>query len=141
MQKLWPPLNAVDYGGYVGQIKTDVGGVYAGFAGINGLRFLKQYNEYGLSKIPVFGNPTCVDEGIRRNMGDEALGVYSASWYSAALDTPTNRKWVQTMRGEYKEDPGYCTIGGYLGMLFLEAGMKAVQGRIEDKGAFMKAAV
>src|SRR6202521_1738394 len=55
VQKLWPPLNVADYGSYVGQIKPDVGGVYAGFAGINGLRFLKQYNEYGLSKVPVFG--------------------------------------------------------------------------------------
>src|SRR6185436_20349629 len=30
-QKLWPPLNAPDYGGFVGQLKTDVDGVYAGF--------------------------------------------------------------------------------------------------------------
>src|SRR5712691_2546546 len=29
--------------------------------------------------------PTCVDEGILKNMGDEALGVYSASWYSATI--------------------------------------------------------
>src|SRR5216117_451569 len=62
VQRLWSPLNAVDYGSYVGQIKPDVDAVYAGFAGINGLRFLRQFNEYGLkSKIAVLGNPTCVD--------------------------------------------------------------------------------
>jgi branched-chain amino acid transport system substrate-binding protein len=87
VQKLWPPLNVGDYGSYASQIRPDADGVYAGFAGINGLRFLKQYAEYGVKK-PVFGNPTCVDEGILKNMGDEALGVYSASWYSAELDTP-----------------------------------------------------
>jgi branched-chain amino acid transport system substrate-binding protein len=75
VQKLWPPLNVPEYGAYVSQIKSGVDGVYAGFAGINGLRFLKQYAEYGMKKTPVFGNPTCVDEGILRNMGDEALGV------------------------------------------------------------------
>ena len=42
-QKLWSPLNAVDYGSYVAQIKTNVDAVYAGFAGVNGL--LKQFNE------------------------------------------------------------------------------------------------
>ena len=43
------------------------------------------------------------------------------------------------MCAEYKEDPGYWTIGSYLGVLFLEAGTKAVNGRVEDKAAFMKA--
>ena len=37
VQKLWPPLNAVDYGSYAGEIKTNVDAVYAGFAGTNGL--------------------------------------------------------------------------------------------------------
>src|SRR4051794_29261095 len=105
VQKLWPPLNVPEYGSYLGQLKGDVGGVYAGFAGINGLRFLKQYNEYRASKVPVFGTPTCVDEGILRNMGDEALGVYSASWYSAALDTPENKRFVDGVMKEYKVVP------------------------------------
>ena len=48
--------------------------------------------------------------------------MITAGTYSAAIDTPTNRKWVQAMRAEYKDDPGYCTIGGYLGVLFIEAG-------------------
>src|SRR6266480_4563425 len=74
VQKLWPPLNVPEYSVYVSQIKPDVDGVYAGFPGINGLRFLKQYAEFGFKRIPVFGNPTCVDEGVLRNMGDEALG-------------------------------------------------------------------
>jgi len=139
VQKLWPPLNAVDYGGYVGQIKTDVGGVYAGFAGINGLRFLKQYNEYGLSKIPVFGNPTCVDEGILRNMGDEALGVYSASWYSAALDTPENKRFVDAVMKEFQVVPGFYTAGTYVAAMYLEAALNAIKGRFEDKPAFLRA--
>jgi branched-chain amino acid transport system substrate-binding protein len=139
VQKLWPPLNAVDYGGYVGQIKTDVGGVYAGFAGINGLRFLKQYNEYGLSKIPVFGNPTCVDEGVLRNMGDEALGVYSASWYSAALDTPENKRFVDAVMKEFQVVPGFYTAGTYVAAMYLEAALNAIKGRFEDKPAFLRA--
>lgn len=63
--------------------------MYAGFAGINGLRLLRPYAEFGL-KQPVLGNPTVVDAGILRTMGDEALGGYSASGYSAELDTPEN---------------------------------------------------
>src|SRR5512138_1278802 len=47
-QKVFSPLNAPDYGSYIAQIKPDVDAVFLGFAGANGFRFLKQYNEYGL---------------------------------------------------------------------------------------------
>jgi branched-chain amino acid transport system substrate-binding protein len=139
VQKLWPALNVPEYGSQVSQIKTNVDGVYAGFAGINGLRFLKQYAEYGLKKIPVFGNPTCVDEGILRNMGDEALGVYSASWYSAELDTPENKRFVQAVLAEYKVIPGFYTAGTYVAGMYVEAALEAVKGKFEDKDAFVRA--
>ena len=139
VQKLWPPLNVPEYGPYVSQIKPDVDGVYAGFAGINGARFLRVYNAFGMKKIPVFGNPTCVDEGILRNMGDEALGVYSASWYSAELDTPENKRFVQAVQAEYKVTPGFYTAGTYVSGLYLEAALNAVKGKFEDKAAFVKA--
>ena len=139
VQKLWPPLNVPEYGAYVSQIKSGVDGVYAGFAGINGLRFLKQYAEYGMKKTPVFGNPTCVDEGILRNMGDEALGVYSASWYSAELDTPENKRFVQAVLAEYKVVPGFYTAGTYVSGMYLEAALEAVKGKFEDKAAFVRA--
>ena len=139
VQKLWPPLNVPDYGSFIGQLKTNVDGIYAGFAGINGLRFLKQYAEFGFKRIPVFGNPTCVDEGVLRNMGDEALGVYSASWYSAALDTAENRRFVQAVLAEYKVVPGFYTAGTYVSGMYLESALNAVKGRFEDKPAFVRA--
>ncbi len=138
VQKLWPPINVPDYGSYIALLKPSVDAIYAGFGPTNGQRFLRQYREYGM-KLPVLGMVTTTEESSLKSMGDEALGVITAGTYSAALDTPANRKWVQAMRAEYKEDPGYCTIGGYLGALFLEAGMKAVNGRVEDKRAFMNA--
>ena len=138
VQRLWPPLNVPDYGNYIAQIKPDVDGVYAGFAGTNGVRFLKQYKEYQLKPV-VLGNPTAVDEGILKLMGDEALGVYSASWYSAALDTPDNRRFVQAVQNEYKVTPGFYTAGTYTAGLWLEAALKIVNGRFEDKPAFVRA--
>ena len=91
VQKLWPPLSTSDYGAFIVQIKADIDAVYIGFAGVNGLRFLKQFAEYGLrDKLPVLGNTTSTDEGILRSMGDEALGVVTAGWYAAGAETPDN---------------------------------------------------
>jgi branched-chain amino acid transport system substrate-binding protein len=140
VQKLWSPLNAVEYGNYVGQIKPNVDAVYAGFAGINGLRFLKQFNEYGLkSKIAVLGNPTCVDEGVLKNMGDEALGVLTASWYASTIDSPDNKRFVKAVMDEYKVIPGFYTAGTYTAGLFLEEALKGINGTFEDKAAFVRA--
>jgi len=140
VQKLWSPLNAVDYGSYLGEIKQNVDAVYAGFAGANGLRFLRQFSEYGLKpKMAVLGNPTCVDEGVLKNMGDEALGVVTASWYTSTIDTPDNKRFVQAVLDEYKAAPGFYTAGTYTAGLFLEDALKQVNGKFEDSAAFVRA--
>jgi branched-chain amino acid transport system substrate-binding protein len=138
VQKLWPPLNAPDYGSFIGQLKGSVDGVYAGFAGSNPLRFLRAYREYGMKPI-VMGNPTLTDEGILKNMGDEALGVYTASWYAVDHDTPDNHRFVASIRKEYNVTPGFYTAATYTSGLWIEAAMKLVKGRFEDKAAFLEA--
>jgi len=140
VQKLWPPLNAPEYSAYIAQIKPDVDAVYLGFAGINPLRFLKQYAEYGLKeKIPVLGNTTATDEGILRTMGDEALGVVTAGWYAAGLDTADNKKFVAGINADYRHDPGFYTAGTYEALLIVEAALSAVGGKTDDAAAFLKA--
>ncbi len=138
VQKLWPPLNVADYGSYIGQLKQNVDAIYAGFAGANGLRFLKQYKEYGM-KMPVLGSMTTADEGVLRQMGDEALGVVTGGWYAAGIDSPENQRFVAAVNKEYGVDPGYYTLGAYSAAALVEAAAKAVNGRVEDKDAFMKA--
>ena len=138
VQKLWPPLNVPDYGAYIGQLKTNVDAVYAGFAGANGLRFLKQYKEYGM-KMPVLGSATTTDEGILKQMGDEALGVITGGFYAAGIDTPENHRFVGVVNKEFGADPGYYTVGAYSAGLLVEIAVKAVGGKIENKAAFMKA--
>ena len=140
VQKLWSPLNVADYGTYIGQIKPNVDAVFAAFAGGNGIKFLKQYNEYGLkAKIPVLGAMTTVDEGILKSMGNEALGVVSAGWYTATIDNPSNKKFAAEILKDYKQDPGYYSIGAYGAALMLEEAVKAVNGKVEDKEKFMAA--
>ena len=138
VQRLLPPLNVPDYGSYIAQIKRDVDAVYAGFAGANGFRFLRQYREYGL-KLPVLGSMTTADEGILRQMGDEAIGVVSGGWYSAAIDSPENKRFVAAVNKEYGADPGYYTLGAYSAGALVEAAARALKGKVEDKDAFMKA--
>ena len=140
VQKLWPPLNAPEYGVYLAQIKPDVDAIYTGFAGSNPLRFLKAFASFGLQgKMAVLGNTTMTDEGILKVMGDEAVGVYTGGWYAAGLNTPDNKKFVAGINAEYKHDPGFYTAGPYTALLIIEEALKVTGGKTDDAPAFLKA--
>ena len=140
VQKMFSPLTVPDYATYIAQLKTNVDGFFIGFAGSNGFRYLRQFNEYGLrGKVNVVGGMTALDEAVLRNMGDEALGIVTACWYSAELDNPVNRKFSPAFRAEAKYDPGFYAAATYTDAAVLEAALNAVQGKIEDKKAFMAA--
>ena len=122
------------------QIKRDVDAIYLGFAGSNPLRFLKQFDEAGLrGKIAVLGNTTSTDEGILKVMSEEAVGTYSAGWYTAMLDTPDNKKFVSAINADFGHDPGFYTAGPYTALLIIEEALKATRGRTEDAALFLKA--
>ena len=137
VQKLWPPLNAPDYGTFIAQIK-EVDAIFMSFAGSNGFRFFKQFKEYG-GTTPILGGMTAVDEAVLQQMGGDAVGTISTNWYSAQLDNPSNRAFVAGMQAEYKADPGYYAAGTYVAAQVMDAALKQVGGRIEDKDAFFKA--
>jgi branched-chain amino acid transport system substrate-binding protein len=139
IQKLFPPLTAPDYGSYVAQIKN-ADAIFLGTAGSNGFRFLRQFIEYGLKdKMAVIGGMTALDESVLRNMGDEALGILTTSWYSAELDNPSNRIFAPAFRKEYKYDPGYYAASTYVCAEVLEAALKSINGKLDDKKALMDA--
>jgi branched-chain amino acid transport system substrate-binding protein len=140
VQKMFPPLTVPDYATYLAQLKTNIDAIFLGFAGSNGFRWYKQFNEYGLKgKVNVVGGMTAFDEAVLRNMGDEVLGVITACWYSAEIDNAPNRKFVAAFRSEFKYDPGFYAAATYVEGAVLEAALQAVNGKIEDKAAFMKA--
>ena len=139
IQKLFPPLTAPDYGTYIAQLKN-ADAIFLGFAGSNGFRFLRQFNEYGLqAKLIPVGGMTALDESVLRNMGDEALGIITTCWYSAELDNPQNKIFAPAFRAENKYDPGFYAAATYTEGAVLEAALKTTNGAIEDKPAFMKA--
>ena len=139
IQKLFPPLTVPDYGSYVAQLKN-ADAIFLGFAGSNGFRFLRQFVDYGLKdKMQVIGGMTALDEAVLRNMGDEALGIITTCWYSAELDAKPNQTFAPAFRKEFKYDPGFYAASTYVNGAVLEAAVKAVNGKVEDRPALMAA--
>src|SRR5213080_2272650 len=140
VQKLWPPLNAADFAPYLAQLRRDVDAVYCVFSGADALRFAKQYADAGLKeRIPLIGGGTFTDEHVLRTMGDEVLGVVTALHYSAALQTPANKKFAGAYEAKYKQVPSYCSEGMYVAGMALKAALEATGGDIENVDKFVNA--
>src|SRR5574341_1489930 len=133
LQKLWPPLGTADFGPYLAQLRRDVDAIYAVFSGADALRFAKQFSDVGLKgRLPLIGGGTFTDEHVLRTMGDEALGIVTALHYSAALDTPANKKFVQAYQARFGQVPSYYSEGTYVAGQALDAALKATGGQADD---------
>jgi branched-chain amino acid transport system substrate-binding protein len=140
VQKLWPPLGTADFAPYISQLKRDVDAIYAQFSGADALRFGKQFAEAGLKeRLPLIGGGTFVDEHVLRVQGDEVLGVITALHYSAALQTPANKKFAAAYEAKYKQIPSYYSEGTYVAGVALKAALEAVGGDIENVDKFLAA--
>jgi branched-chain amino acid transport system substrate-binding protein len=140
VQRMFPPLTVPDYGTYLAQLKTNIDGIFLGFAGSNGFRFLRQMNEYGLiRKVTPVGGMTALDEAVLRNMGDEALGIVTSCWYSAEIENAINKRFVANFRVDHGYDPGFYAAATYTEAAVLDQTLQKIGGKIEDKQAFMKA--
>jgi branched-chain amino acid transport system substrate-binding protein len=139
VQKIFTPLATPDYGSYVASVKS-ADAIFLGTAGSNGFRFLRQFIEYGLKdKMAVIGGMTALDESVLRNMGDEAVGILTTSWYSAELDNPLNKVFAPAFRKQTKYDPGFYAASTYVSGAVLETALKAIKGNVEDKKALVAA--
>jgi branched-chain amino acid transport system substrate-binding protein len=140
VQKLWPPLGTTDFGPFLAQIKRDANAVFAVMVAASALRFPKQYQDAGLkARLPLIGGGTTFDEFVLPALGDEAIGAITPLIYSAAIDTPVNRRFVKEYRTKYGKVPSYYSETCYTAARWINEAAKAVGGNVEDKDKFLAA--
>ena len=139
VKKLWPPLVTPDYTPYIAQI-GDVDCVFNGFAGSNPVKFMRSYADLGLkAKVPLLSGWTAMDDALLKSLGDEAVGVISASWYSADGQSASNKQFVADMQKDYQVLPGGYSAGMYIAGQCVEAAIHKLDGKADDRKAFAEA--
>ncbi|MFL5207767.1 MAG: ABC transporter substrate-binding protein [Microvirga sp.] len=139
VKKLWPPLVTPDYTPYIAQI-GDVDGVFNGFAGSNPVKFMRSYADLGLkAKIPLTAGWTALDDALLKSVGDEAVGVISATYYTADHDSPSNKRFVAAMAKDYGVLPGAYSAAMYIAGQCVEAALGKTGGKSDDKKALSDA--
>ncbi len=139
VQRIWTPLSIQDYAPYLASLKKDIDGVYACHTGGLSPRFLKTWSDTGLKSIPLVGIGTLTDENVLKGMGDEAIGVITSLHYSAALDTPANKKFSAAYEKRFGRSTSLYSAQGYTGARFYYEALKAINGEAENKEKFVAA--
>jgi len=139
-QKIWVPLNALDFAPYLTQVNRDVDAVCAVFVAAQGVRFIKQYADYGLKgRLPLIGSGVMTDEHVIRNLGDEAVGAVGALIWAPTLATPANRTYLKLAEAKVGKTPAYFTAVMYSAGRWVAEAAKIVEGRVEERERFLAA--
>ena len=139
VKKLWPPLVTPDYTPYIAQI-SNVDCVFNGFAGSNPVKFMRAYADLGVKdKIPLLAGWTAMDDALLKSLGDEAVGVISAAWYSSEANTPSNKRFVEAMQKAYGVLPGGYSAGMYVAGQCVEAAIQVLGDKADDRAALAAA--
>ena len=140
VQRIWVPLNALDFAPYLTQVNRDVDAVCAVFVAAQGVRFIKQYADYGLkARLPLIGSGVMTDEHVIRNLGDEAVGAVGALLWAPTLATPANRTYLKLAEAKVGKTPAYFTAIMYSAGRWVAEAAKIVEGRVEDRERFQAA--
>jgi branched-chain amino acid transport system substrate-binding protein len=139
---LWSPLGTADFSSYLTQIKAvldQADAVSPMLFGADGVRFFKQYREFGMDKpMYVFGDVT--EQTIFLDqVGEDAIGAKAYWNYSPYLDNPVNNSFRIAYKDAFKRLPGGFSMHAYAAMQFLDAAATKLQGNIGDFQKFKAA--
>lgn len=135
--ELYVPLGQLDFSGELAQIAaSQPAAVYAFMPGGMGVNLVKQWNQAGLSSIPLMSAFT-VDETTLPAEQDAALGMLTASNWAPDLDTPGNAEFVKAFEADYGRVPSLYAVGGYDAVMLIDSAVK--KAGTEDKAALRAA--
>lgn len=136
------PLAAVDFAAELAQIRAaNPDAVHAFMVGNGGIAFVKQYAQAGLQgKIPLFGTDAMSTPLQWPAMGDATVGMTVSTSWSYEFDNKPNKKFVAAYRAKNDgRPPAIFAALQYDAIMMLDAAVRQVDGKIEDKQALRAA--
>jgi len=140
VQKLWVPLNALDFAPYLAQLRRDVDVVVQVLVAAQAVRFARQYEEFGLrGRLPLIGSGVFTDQSALKSMGEEAVGIVTALIWAPTLTTRANQEFLKLTAARGIPVPSYFTAVMYSAGRWLVEAARAVNGQVEDRERFLAA--
>ena len=141
VQQFWHPLNTADFSPYLGQIADlKVDAIFAMETGADATRFIQQYSSFGLkAKTPLLVAMNGTDQSVIRTLGEECEGIISPAHFAEGSDNPVTQKFAKEYEAKYGKIPSLYGFSMYSGVMWIDAALKKMGGKVEDREAFIDA--
>ena len=114
--------------------------VYAFFSGSQAVRFVRQYDEFGLrARSKLCGAGFLTESDVLPAQGQSALGIITGHFYSTLLDNPANKAFVRAFRAKYARTPDGFAVQGYDSAQVIVHALTATGGDTRDKARLLEA--
>ena len=139
--EVYTKLGQLDYSAELAEIRAaKPDALYVFLPGGMGINCIKQFVGAGLSKdvtllVPGFGS----DQDIIRPVGDAMLGIFDTAHWALDLPNAANKRFVAEFEKEYKRLPSVFAAQGYDTAMLIDAAVRDVKGKLEDKEAVRRA--
>ena len=141
IQQFWHPINTADFSPYLAQIRNaGADAVFVMETGADANRFIKQFQNFGLQgKLPMYGAMNLTDQSVIRTLGAESGGIISSAHFAEGSDNAATKKFVAEYSAAYEKLPSIYGFSLYSGAMWIAEAIKKINGRVEDKTAFLNA--
>ena len=135
--EVYTQLQQLDYGTELSRLRAaKPDAVYIFLPGGLGINFIKQFVGAGLNKeMKLFGPGFSADEDVIKAVGEPMVGMFNASHWAHDLDNAANVAFVAAFEKEYGRLPTLYASQGYDAALLIDAAVRDVKGKLDDKAA------
>jgi branched-chain amino acid transport system substrate-binding protein len=139
VQQFWHPLNTADFSPYLGQLADlKVDAIFMMETGADATRFIQQYAGFGLkAKTPLLAAMNGTDQSVIRTLGEECEGIIASAHFAEGSDNPVTQKFSRDYEAKYGKIPSLYGFSMYSGMMWIDAALKKLNGKVEDRDALI----
>jgi branched-chain amino acid transport system substrate-binding protein len=140
-EEIYTKLGQLDYAAELAQIRSiKPDALFFFLPGGMGINFVKQFVAAGLSRdTQLFAPGFSADEDVIKAVGAPMMGMFNSSHWAHDMDNAENRRFVADFQKEYGRMPSLYASQGYDAAFMMDAGVRGVKGKVEDKAALKKA--
>jgi branched-chain amino acid transport system substrate-binding protein len=137
---IWNPIGTKDYGATISSIDPSSDAVVAVVVGADRVRLFEAWFNFGMDKkFKIYGG-YWMHQDVLPQLDERAIGMIGNSLhYAAGLDTPETKAFTDAFAKKYKRLPSWFAESGYTAALWTKTAIDKINGKVEDRDAFLKA--
>ncbi len=140
VDEVYTQLSQMDFSAEISQLQvSDADALFFFMPGGNGISLVKQMRQAGLLENLPTMSVFSIDATTLPALKGQAAGAITGTRWSAALDIPESKKFVEAFEKKYNRAASLYAAAGYDAANLLNVAIAKMEGDLSDQEAFAKA--